>query len=813
MMSRTSKIALIAVLSLTLAACKTAEERAEERYQSGLSLLEAGDSARAIIELRNVLEVEGSHVGARETLAQIFLDEGNAAAGYSQILRLAEQNPQEPKFRIQLARLAFDNQSWDEFRRHGEVAVELLPEDLEVQAINFGLRYQEAVEADEPTVIDAVALETEALLDVLPNNAILRNILIDSALRASRIDDALIHIDHMITLEPENLRLHQQRLAILAQKQDPTLLEQQLLTMIETFPEEDEIQGTLFRFYTSTGNLQAAEDFLRRVSSPSDEDPAKFLDLIRFITEVEGPQAGKAEIQRAIAENPNKMPFQALLASIEFSEGKTSESISEMERIVAENEPSDQRRGVQVGLAKMLIAVGNDVGARRLVEEVLVEDSLQVEALKLQAQWQIQEDDTDSALLSLRTALDADANDTEAHELLALAYQRTGNHELARESLSRAVETSGNAPAQSIRFATALMERRQFLPAENVLLPALRLSPGNPDLLAILGRLYLEMDDQPRATQVIDTLRRIDTDRTNQIANALRADQLRSANGIGEAVVFLEQLAANSDSGLDAQLLLLRGQLAAGDTEAAQALIQKLIAENPGNRNLPYALAAVKGASGDLEGAATDYRGLLADNPNNPRVWLELSRVLAQTGDNQAAEGAIQEGLEQNSDDPNLLWARASILEQENRIEEAIEIYEALYERASDSIIVANNLASLLSVYRDDDESLERAFTVARRFKDTEIPALQDTYGWILHRRGQSEEAVTYLQNAAKELDTDPLAQYHLAMAYLATGDTENAKIQLQRTLDVAGPVDTRPQIEDARLRLAELDKNEPVNQ
>ncbi|SHH07789.1 Tfp pilus assembly protein PilF [Cognatiyoonia sediminum] len=812
MMNRTSKIAIVAILAFSLAACKTAEERAEERYQSGLNLLESGDAARAIIEFRNVLEVEGNHVGARETLAQIFLDQGDIGSGYNQLLRLAEQYPREPRFRVQLARLAFDNQSWDEFQRHGGSAVELSPEDTEVAAIDLGLKYQEAIEGDDLLRAEALAAEAESLVSELPNNSIIRNMLIDNAIRGSRIDDALVHIDHMISQDPENLRLHQQRLAILAQKQDPDLLEQQLLTMIETFPEEDEIQSTLFRFYTSTGNIQAAEDFLRNVSDPSDEDPSKFLDLIRFVTEVNGPEAGKAEIVRAIASNPNKAPFEALLASIEFAEGKTSEAIADMERIISEIEPSEQRRGIQVGLAKMLIGTGNEVGARRLVEEVLAEYTLQVEALKLQARWQIEADDTDSALLSLRTALDANPDDTEAHELLAEAYQRAGNHELARESLSRAVETSGNAPEQSIRYASALMERRQFLPSENVLLPALRLSPGNPELLAVLGRLYLEMDDQPRAKQVIDTLRRLDTDRTNQIANALQADQLRSASGIGEAVVFLEQLAASSEGGLDAQLLLLRGHLAAGDTDAAQELVQKLIEDNPNNRNLPYALAAVKGASGDLDGAADDYRKLLEDNPNSPRIWLELSRILARTGDTTAAEEVIQQGLAENNDDPNLLWARASILETDNRIEEAIEIYEQLYERASDSIIVANNLASLLSVYRTDEESLERAFTVARRFKDTDIPALQDTYGWILHRRGDSAEAVPYLQNAAKELDDDPLAQYHLAMAYIATGDTENAKVQLQKVLDVAGPVDTRPQIEDARLKLAELSQA-PIEQ
>ena len=804
-MKRLSKLALVSVFALGLAACDSAEERAEKRYQSGLSLLAEGDTARAIIEFRNVFEFDENHKGARESIARAFLAQGNPQQAYRHFLRLAEQYPDDGPARVELARMAFKYQDWDEFNRHGAAAIELVSDDPETDAIELGLKYQEAVLEDSATDREGVAAEAAQLINTLPDSRILRNILIDIDVYNSNIDGALVHVDHLIALNPDELDLHEQRLALVAQKNDPDLIEEQLLTMIDTFPEVEEIQSTLLRLYGSTGNVEAAENFLREISDPTDEDPKNFLQLIRFVTEVHGPEAGRLEIERGIAEAPDNTPFRALRAGMDFTDGNTSEAIAEMESIVSTNEPSEQRHRIQIGLAQMMVSVGNEVGARRLVEEVLAEDGLQTEALLMQASWQIETDDSDGAILSLRTAVDVDPDNTRALELLARAYTRAGNHELARDSLSRAVETSGNAPEQSIRYATVLMEREQYLPAESVLIPALRLSPGNPDILAVLGRVYLLMDDQPRTTQVIDTLRRLDTDRTTQIANALRADQLRAQSGVGDAVAFLEQLSSDAGGGLDAQLLLLRGHLAAGNNDAAQNLIQQMIAENPGNARLPYALAAVKSATGDLSGAADDYRALLADTPNNPRVWLELSRVLARSGDAAASEKAIGDGLEASGDDPNLLWARASILETENRIEEAIGIYEALYARSSDSIIVANNLASLLSSYREDEESLERAFTVAKRFRDTEIPALQDTYGWILHRRGNTDEALPYLENAAAELTNDALTQYHLAVVYLALGDSEKAKVQFQRALDIAGPADTRPQIEDARAQLAQI--------
>ena len=70
-MSRTS-IAFAAALSgfLVLAACESSEERAEKHFQAALELIEEGDADRAIIELRNVFQLDGTHREARRTLLQ-----------------------------------------------------------------------------------------------------------------------------------------------------------------------------------------------------------------------------------------------------------------------------------------------------------------------------------------------------------------------------------------------------------------------------------------------------------------------------------------------------------------------------------------------------------------------------------------------------------------------------------------------------------------------------------------------------------------------------------------------------------------------
>ena len=48
-----------------------------------------------------------------------------------------------------------------------------------------------------------------------------------------------------------------------------------------------------------------------------------------------------------------------------------------------------------------------------------------------------------------------------------------------------------------------------------------------------------------------------------------------------------------------------------------------------------------------------------------------------------------------------------------------------------------------------------------------DVPAFQDTYGWIEARRGNYVEALTYLRPAAAGLADDPLAQYHFGLCTL----------------------------------------------
>ncbi|ARE42510.1 TPR domain protein, putative component of TonB system (plasmid) [Rhodovulum sp. P5] len=798
--NRLSPTIVLLSATLALSACQSVEERADKYYQDALTLISEGDIDRAIVELRNALQLEDGHREARLTLADLNEQRGNLQGVYRQYLRLAEFYPDDLDVRLKLAEMAFLGGNRDELERHVAKIEELAPDDPRARVLVAARAYTAAVADNDAAARREAARTVAELMADQPDSIVLHAVQIDDDLREANYSGALAGIDWMIANDPDNLRYYQQRLQVLAQLGDRAGIEAQLGDMVEKFPDNQANKAMLLRFYLSEDRLDDAEAFLRSLAAAAPLDKAgPTIDLIRFLSERRSIEAAQAEIAKAIAERPDPVPFQVLDAGLDFQAGKRDQAVATLQSVLATAEPSDQTRHIKVTLARMLSSMGNEVGARTLVEEVLAEDPTQVEALKMQAVWLTAADDTDGAINALRTAIDQDGEDAQAMSLMAEAYARAGKPDLARDFLSRAVEASRNAPAESIRYARLLIGEERYLPAEDVLISALRLAPQNPELLTTLGGLYLKMEDYGRAQSVADALRRLGTDASVQAANQIEAERLNRQSGAGDAIAYLEELADGADATFASKLTLLRARLATGDIDGALKLAEQLKAEDPDNPALDFILGATQAASGDLDAAEETYKDLLETDQTRPQVWLELVRLYQRQGYRDAAKSTVDDALANMPDDPKLLWAKASFLEQDGDVDGAIAIYETLYERNSRSAVIANNLASLLSSHRSDPESLERAWTIARRFADTEIPAMQDTYGWILHLRGDSAGALPYLEAAAEGLKTNPLVLYHLGKVYVALDRPAEARPRFEQAIQLAGPADRSPEITEAR--------------
>lgn len=814
-MAISSKLLLTTVLSTTLllAACDSSEERAEGHFENAVDLLEDGDVDRALVELRNVFQLNEDHIRARKLFAETMLERGDFREAFGNFLYVSERDPNDLEARKALATMAFELRNWDELERHATAAAELAPQDPEVQLSVLANRFRNAVADDDSSERREVIRQVEALRQELGESLMSSRMIIDSAIRDQELSTALREIDIALTLEPDSDEFLQLRLATLARLGNETEVEDQLVDLVDRFPENSQYRETLLRWFLSRGQPDLAEDLLRAAATGDSAVTQDRVALVQFIQVARGREAAIEEISTLEALGQDTEVLRALRAGLTFDLGDRDAAIAEMNSIVDVETTTEIIRDIKVSLSQMLTTTGNLVAARQRIEEVLSEDPGHVEALKVRAGWFVDQDEGNEAIIALRRALDQAPRDPEIMTLMARAHLRNGERELAGEMLSLAVDNSNRAPEESVRYARFLIEEESLSTAEAVLIDSLRISPNTLEILLELGRVYIAQEDWGRAEQVEGSLSRLGTEQGEQGAAGLRVARLNSQDRGAEVVGFLESIIEQQGASAQAELAIVRTHLRNGDSDAALQFVSSELEEDPSNRLMRFLQAGIFAGQGESEPAEAIYRDLLDENADGEAIWRSLYLLQIRDGRFEEARVTLQDGITANEGrSQNLQWALAGEFERNGEIDDAIAIYEVLYEENSNSVVVANNLASLITTYRDDEANLDRAFTIARRLRGLDQPAFQDTYGWIALRRGDLEEALEHLVPAAQNLPGDPLVQYHLAVAYEQSGRVQDAIDQFRRAVEIAGPADTRPQIETARSEIARLESL-PVEQ
>jgi len=796
---RLKPLLLFLFLALSLAGCESAEERAEKHFRSAMTLLEQGDEERAILEFKNVFKLNGQHREARIAYAELQRRRGNLREAIAQNLLLAEQFPQDGQARRTLAELYAELGNWREMGRFLEEAARLMPEDPRIAVLQLVLDYRNRIENGDGEARRATAARARALVEQMPDSIMLRRIVIDDLVRRELFEEALAELDAAIEIAPDDRRLYEVRLPVLAALGDVVGVERQLRRMIELFPDDETAPRALVRWLVAQGELDRAEEFLReRIGSAAAPDEG-ILELIAFLERFRGQEVAVAELDRILADGRPAPTLRGLRAGYRFDMGAQEAAIAELRGILDGLEPSEEQRKLLLVLARMLEETGDRQGAEALVDQVLEADPVNVGALKTKAGWLIAADRAGDAILLLRTALENAPRDTDIPTMLARAHEREGNRELVGEMLALAYDLSDSAPAETLRYARFLQADGRRDTAEKILIDALRLAPDNMEILIALGELHVSAGDWPRAEQVQQALRRLGTPLAEAAANDLRSRILQGQNRRREAIAFLEALLESGDAGFGAHVEIVRSHLSAGEREKARAYVDALLAEDPGDVAVRFLDTSLRAALEEYDAAVEGFRGLLAENPEVVQGWVGLYRVLLRAGREAEARALVDEALAALPQEPVLLWMKAGVLEAEGDIPGAIEIYEDLYARDSGNLIVANNLASLLSNLEEDPAALERAGRIAQRLRGSDFPPYQDTYGWIALMRGETGEALAALEPAARGLADDPLVQYHLARAYLAAGRSGAALRQFERVLSLVGEDDRRAFVQRAR--------------
>lgn len=783
-------------LALGLAACDSAEERAERHYASAVSLIEAGDADRGLVELRNVFRLNGSHREARRLYAETQLARGDLPDAFGNFLRLVEFYPDDVPARRALAELALEVREWDEALRHARAGLALAPEDAVFRGVMAAHDYRAAVQRrDEAARIDAVARAAAILAEGGAVWAAHTVIVDDTALRGTP-DAAFAAVEAALAQRPEDRGMHEVRLRLLSARGDDAATEAQLRQMVALFPADTDLRDTLVGWFAQRDRIDDVVAYLRGLAEADPADPWPQLTLVQILRETEGTAPALAELDRLAEAAPDAgqaLRYRTLRAQIVFQDGDAATAIDALAAVIAAAETGNaarsELRDAQVTLARMQRETGDVAAARALVDRVLAADEGHVAALQMRAAWAIEEDRTADAINALRRALAEAPRDADVMTLMAVAHLRDGSVDLAGERLALAVEVSGRGVAESLRYSRFLTDAGRFAPAEAVLTEALLVHRGHPALLAALTEFRLGRGDTERAAQSLAQLQQIAelAPELGTVAARLRAQYLEQAGDRAGALAYLEALVAGGLFDISAVAQIVQTHLANDDVASAAGYLDGLLQATPGDLSLLFLRAGVHRIEGADDEAEAIYRDLVAERPDAEGPARELYDLLSRQGRDDEAEAVLAAAIAAQPQSETLRWLLAGAQQLRGDIDAAIASYEALHAENTANDVFANNLAALLASYRATPENLVRAQTIARRLRASDVPAFRDTYGWILFQRGNAAEALPHLRFAADGLPGSGQVQYHLGRALAETGNTAEARAALEQALALGG--------------------------
>src|SRR5262249_33309905 len=146
---------------------------------------------------------------------------------------------------------------------------------------------------------------------------------------------------------------------------------------------------------------------------------------------------------------------------------------------------------------------------------------------------------------------------------------------------------------------------------------------------------------------------------------------------------------------------------------------------------------------GNQDQALQSFKLAIEKQPKNVAGYQALANLYISERKFDEALAVMKSGLQLQPDSITLHLGIAEVLERTNQVEAAMKEYELILSKQPRLLVAANNLASLLSEYRDDRESLERAHALAAGLQESKIPQFKDTLGWISYRRDDYVNAVS----------------------------------------------------------------------
>lgn len=487
------------------------------------------------------------------------------------------------------------------------------------------------------------------------------------------------------------------------------------------------------------------------------------------------PDRATRELESVLDVEPDSLNALVMLSLIDLREGKFQTSKETATKLVTTY--PDLSLGYNL-LGASYLGLNDTAKAKEYFELALAKDPSYHEARRNLAQLYRVQGKFGEARRQYLRILEEDRQSAKTMLQLAALSRTEGNMEESVEWLSRAVDVQPTALPPRLELVSAYLVLGDNNRALNEALQAQRDFPNNPVAVELVAKTYAVNGQYDQAVANFDKW--IDLDPSNLNARRLRGRTYwRSGDVSGARRSFLGALELSGDKRA-VFMDLINLESSEGNLDRALDFTEQLRAEYPSSNAADLAAGDLYMGAVQYERAIAAYSKAWAVQPSK-RAAVNMNLAYRQLGQNDKAIDILKEWLKK---DPTDIETRLSIGNTHmlsGDYDAALDVFENVLAVDENNAAVLNNVAWIYQQKGDKRmvEVAERAYDL-----DRDSPMIADTLGWILVKENVNVRlGVDLLETAARRLPENKDIRYHLAYAYYASGNVEQAKRELDDLL------------------------------
>lgn len=771
-------VGVLQLLLFALAGCQSDEKQALDYLENAKQLYNDGKYSLASVEIKNAIRKDSTLAEPYLLQAKIFEKKKEWEAMHAFLATTLQQQPKHIEANIEIAKLYAKGRNIIAAQRHLDIAIKAGAKPFS-QHLLQGMIYMNSQKLD-----DAVE-QANAALAIDPTSVDATILLSSLFIHQKKFQQAINITDEALEKHPESDTLILIKSRIYSMQGDFTSAAKHAQQLTTLFPKELSYHYLLAALYDRAGDSKAAENALRQATEANPDSSKAKIALAGYISQQNKTLAAIDLLSLYIESQPDtgNEELRLILAELYQKEGMIQRA-TDTYKALTDNDNTFSLTAKNK-LALIALKDNRQSDAFELLNEVLQSDFSNTEALVTRSIIHMADRRTDQAITDLLSAIREDPKSELALMLLSQAYKQNNNQKLESQTLVKLLKLNPAHQEAALQYSQILYKQKNYKAAIESLKSHIEHAGPSNIVRHSLMNAYLADKDWAQARALaqviaIDSKQPAYVDFTNAMI-------LQLTNQHGKSTRMLSALIGKNlfvHQSLKAIAFNYREQ---GQIEKGLRYIERYAASHPNDLFVVNLLVTEYSREQQFDQAEEKLKEALAYNKDWHNGHLQLAKLYAA----QAKwENAISSGLAALSDDESknsidTLLLLASSYEHADNAEQAEIFYRRVLKRAPNILSAANNLALILAENDNNQQRIDEAFQIARRFEQTNQPLFIDTLGWIEFLRGNYRQAVILLEKAVFGAPEEAVIHYHLGATLIKLSELDKARKHLQKSLEL----------------------------